>query len=46
MSLLIWLRILRVILLLIAQGMSKSRAIECAATAFGVSGSLIRRKMG
>lgn len=46
MSLLIWLRILKVILILIGQGMSKAGAIECAAAAFGVSVSVIRRKMG
>lgn len=46
MSLVIWLRILRVILILIGQGMSKAGAIECAAATFGVSAEAIRRRLG
>ena len=45
MNWILWLRILQMILKLIAKGMSKTGAIECAATVFGVSASAIRRKM-
>lgn len=42
----IWLRIIQLVLLLIAQGTSKAKAIEWAALSFGVSAEAIRRRLG
>lgn len=42
----VWLRIIQLVLLLIAKGMGKAKAIEFAALAFGVSADAIRRRLG
>lgn len=45
MDWLLWLRILQMVIELVAGGMAKSRAIDCAAMAFSLSAEAIRRRL-